>query len=109
MKEIKAYIKRHKLTQVTLALQKVERLTGMTVVAVRGFGRGRTKDEPQRIFDHFLSYIPFVKIEIVCHDDLVEELVSVIEENARTGLRGDGKIYVSNIEEAFKIGEGKIS
>jgi nitrogen regulatory protein PII len=103
MKEIKAYIKRHKLTEVTLALQKMERLTGMTVFEVRGFGRGRAKDEPQRIVDDLVSYVPLVKIEIVCQDDLVDELVSIIEKTAHTGLRGDGKIYVSNVETAVRI------
>ena len=103
MKEIKAYIKHHKLTEVTLALQKVERLTGMTVVEVRGFGRGRAKDEPDRIVDDLVSYVPLVKIEIVCQDDLADELVSIIEKTAQTGLRGDGKIYVCDVEAAVRI------
>jgi nitrogen regulatory protein PII len=58
MKEIKAYIKPHKLSKVTLALHKVEGLTGMSVVDVRGFGRGRGKDAPHRIVDDLVDYIP---------------------------------------------------
>ncbi len=107
MKEIKAYIKRHKLTEVTLALQKVERLTGLTVVDVLGFGRGRAKGQAERIIDDLVSYLPLVKIEIVCMDDLVDELVSIIEKTAHTGLRGDGKIYVCNVEAAVRISTGE--
>ncbi len=107
MKEIKAYIKPHKLTAVTLALHKLEGLTGMSVVDVRGFGRGKAKDAPYRIVEDLVDYIPHVKIEIVCLDELVEDIVSTIENIAHTGLRGDGKIYVSSVEEAVRIATGE--
>lgn len=106
MKEIKAYIKPHKLSKVTLALHKVEGLTGMSVVDVRGFGRGRGKDAPHRIVDDLVDYVPHVKIEIVCTDDKIEEIVSTIEKEAHTGLRGDGKIYISTIDDAIRIETG---
>ncbi|MGK7346434.1 MAG: P-II family nitrogen regulator [Candidatus Nitrospinota bacterium M3_3B_026] len=107
MKEIKAYIKPHKLSSVTLALRKVEGLTGMSVVDVRGFGRSRGKGERHGIADDLEDFVPHVKIEIVCRGDMAEEVVSVISEAAHTGLRGDGKIYVSSVEEAVRIENGE--
>ncbi len=107
MKEVKAYIKPHKLSAVTLALHKVEGLTGMSVVDVRGFGRGKAKDAPHRIVDDLVDYVPHVKIEIVCKDAIADEIVSVIQETAHTGLRGDGKIYVSEVGTAVRIATGE--
>ena len=107
MKEIKAYIKPHKLSEVTLALQKIQGLTGMSVTDVRGFGRNRGKDARYRIVDDLVTYVPSVKIEMICRDELVDEIVSIIEKTAHTGLRGDGKIYVSNVEMAVRISTGE--
>ena len=107
MKEVKAFIKPHKLTVVTQALHNIEGLTGMSVNDVKGFGRGRGEGEKDRIILDMIAYVPHVKIEIVCHDELVEEVVSTIEKAAHTGLRGDGKIYVSNVEEAVRISTGE--
>ncbi|KMP10801.1 hypothetical protein UR09_05165 [Candidatus Nitromaritima sp. SCGC AAA799-A02] len=107
MKEIKAYIKPHKLSEVTRALHKVEGLTGMSVVNVKGFGRSRAKDAPHRIVEDLVDYIPHVKIEIVCRDEMVEEIVSTIQKTAHTGLRGDGKIYISTVDEAIRIETGE--
>lgn len=108
MKEIKAYIKPHKLSEVTLALHRVEGLTGMSVSEVKGFGRGLSKDAPHSTREELIDYIPHVKIEIVCHDALVGEIVETIRRAAHTGLRGDGKIYVlSRVEEAVRISTGE--
>jgi nitrogen regulatory protein PII len=107
MKEIKAYIKPHKLNDVTLALNKVEKLGGMSVVDVKGFGRKGKDDSSHPVVDDLMDFARYIKIEIFCHDDLVEEIISLIEENAYTGLRGDGKIYVSDVYSEFKIGSGK--
>jgi len=107
MKEIKAYIKPHKLNAVTRGLQHVEGLTGMSVVDVKGFGRSRVGNHPDYIVDDRVDYIPHVKVEIVCADDLVERVVSVIVEAAHTGLRGDGKIYVTPVETAIRIETGE--
>ena len=103
MKEIKAYIKPHKLSAVTLALHGIEGLTGMSLTEVRGFGRSRAKNTPHRLTDDLDDYVPHVKIEIVCADELVETIVSVIQKAAHTGLRGDGKIYISPVEDALRI------
>ncbi|MFH1241567.1 MAG: P-II family nitrogen regulator [Pseudomonadota bacterium] len=107
MKEIKAYIKPHKLSKVTLGLHKIEGLTGLSAMEVRGFGRGKAKDAPNRVVEDEIDYIPHVKIEIVCTDDKVEEIISVIEKSAHTGLRGDGKIYISTIDDAVRISTGE--
>jgi nitrogen regulatory protein PII len=107
VKEVKAYFKPHKLSTVARELQKVEGLTGMSVTDVRGFGRGKAKDAPQRIVDDLVDYVSNVKIELFCRDELVERIVSAIEKAAHTGLRGDGKIYVSNVEAAVRISTGE--
>ena len=107
MKQINAYIKPHKLDDVTRALQKVERLRGMSVVEVKGFGR-KDENDTHHPVDDLKDFARYSKVEIFCPEDLVEELASIIENNAYTGLRGDGKIYVFDVERAYKIGKGKI-
>lgn len=106
MKEIKAYFKPHMLSKVTRALQKIEGLTGMSVTDVRGFGRGRAKGAP-RGDDDLLDYSLRMKIEIFCKDERVQEIVSLIEKTAHTGLRGDGKIIVTPVEMAVRISTGE--
>lgn len=107
MKHIIAYIKPHRLSKVTLALHKIEGLSGMSVMDVRGFGRGHEKDEPHRIVEGLIDYVPHVKIEIICIDENVEKIVTTIEKEAHTGLHGDGKIYISPVEEAVRISSGE--
>jgi len=107
MKQVIAYIKPHLLSKVTLALHEIEGLTGMSVVDVRGFGRGKAKDAPHRVVDDLVDYVPHVKVEIVCRDELVEPIVAAIAKSARTGLRGDGKIYVSEVVTAVRISTGE--
>lgn len=103
MKEIKAYIKPHKVGAVTLALHGVEGLTGMSLTEVRGFGRSKARNVPHRADEDIVDYVPHVKIEIICRDELVETVVGVIQKAAHTGLRGDGKIYISPVEDALRI------
>jgi nitrogen regulatory protein P-II 1 len=107
MKEIKAYIKPYKLSELTMALHQVKGLTGMSVTDVRGFGHTRTVDAHHRTIDDLEDYVPHVKIEIICKDQLVETIVSTIEKAAHTGLHGDGKIYVSEIANAIRISTGQ--
>lgn len=106
MKEVKAYIKPHKLTAVTLALHKIKGLSGMSVVDVRGLGRSSDKNG-QNNQDDALDHVPHVKMEICCSDNQVEEIISVIQKTAHTGLHGDGKIYVSDITTAVRISTGE--
>jgi nitrogen regulatory protein P-II 1 len=107
MKEIKAYIKPHKLSDVTLALRQLKGLTGMSVMDVRGFGHTRTADAHHRTIDDLEDYVPHVKIEIICKDELIDKIISTIEKTAHTGLHGDGKIYVSDVEAAVRISTGE--
>ncbi len=105
MKHIIAYIKPHKLTEVTLALRSIENLSGMTVLDVKGFGRGRKKEAT--LEEQLLDFVPHVKIEVFCNDELVEQVVNAIETTAHTGLRGDGKIYICGLQEAIRISTGE--
>ncbi len=107
MKKILAYIKPHKLSKVTLALHQIEGLTGMSVTDVRGFGRGKANDEQHSKAEELQDFIPHVKIEIACRDEMVEPIISAIEQSAHTGLRGDGKIYISSLEDAVRIQSGE--
>ncbi len=103
MKLIIAFIKPHKLSDVTLALHEIDGLTGASISDVRGFGRGRAKNAPDRVQTDLIDFMPRIRLEMVCPDRLVEKVVSTIEKNAHTGLRGDGKIYVIGVEQAVRI------
>jgi nitrogen regulatory protein PII len=80
----------------------------MTVFEVRGFGRRREDDPLRPVVDDLMDFAEYVKIEIFCPDDLAEGLVSVIDKTAYTGLRGDGKIFVSDVGKGYRIGKGEI-
>ncbi len=107
MKKIDAYIKKQRLNEVIEQLHMIERLTGVSVHELKGFGRSREEDMPVHIVDNIIDAIPSVKLEIVCLDLLVDTVVGAIQKGAHTGLRGDGKIYISNIEEAVRISTGE--
>ncbi len=101
MKWVVAYIKPHRLDRVVLALEAIEHLSGMSVCDVKGFGR-RENDEqlPQ---DRVRDFAPYMRLEIFCQEEIVEEVVRTILHHAHTGLRGDGKIYVIPVQEAWRI------
>jgi nitrogen regulatory protein PII len=107
MKAITAYIKPFKLDGVTLALSAIDGLTGLTVSHVEGFGRGRgsSSDEPNAGQD--IRMLHYVRLELHCADALVEEVVAAIHAHAHTGLRGDGKIYLSEVSDAIRISTGE--
>jgi nitrogen regulatory protein PII len=106
MKEIKAYIKPHKLHEVTSSLSNIKGLTGMSVIDCRGFGMG-FGGKTEKTNGDLLDFNKCVKIEIACRDNFVYEVVTAIETAAKTGLKGDGKIYVSAISEAVRISTGQ--
>ena len=87
-----------------LALSNVEGLTGVSVVDVRGLGR--SKDETAHVMADFVKFVEHVKIEVVCRDEVVDRVISTIENTAHTGLRGDGRIFVTNVEMAVHIETG---
>ncbi len=109
MKEIKAYVKLHMLSKVMMALSEIEGLSGMSIGKVTGFGRGRTGGAFRHASEgqNQVETETHAKIEVFCRDVLVERVVSAIEENAHTGLKGDGKIYVSPVSQAVRIRTGE--
>ncbi len=106
MKKIEAIIKPFKLDEVKEALQDVG-LQGITVIEAKGFGRQKGHTELYRGAEYVVDFLPKVKLEIVCADDLVEKAVDAIRKAAQTGRIGDGKIFVSAVEEAIRIRTGE--
>src|SRR5215467_10851380 len=106
MKKIEAIIKPFKLDEVKDALAEVG-VQGMTVTEVKGFGRTSGKKEVYRGSAYVVDFMPKVKIEVVVPDDLVHDVLEAIEKSAKTGRIGDGKIFVTPIEEAIRIRTGE--
>jgi nitrogen regulatory protein P-II 1 len=106
MKKIEAVIKPFKLDEVKEALQEVG-LQGITVTEAKGFGRQKGHTELYRGAEYVVDFLPKVKIEIVLGDDMVDKAIDAIRRAAQTGRIGDGKIFVSNIEEAIRIRTGE--
>jgi nitrogen regulatory protein P-II 1 len=106
VKKIEAIIKPFKLDEVKEALQEVG-LQGITVTEAKGFGRQKGHAELYRGAEYIVDFLPKVKIEIVIGDDLVERAIDAIRRAAQTGRIGDGKIFVSNVEEAIRIRTGE--
>ena len=106
MKKIEAIIKPFKLDEVKEALHEVG-LQGMTVTEAKGFGRQKGHTELYRGAEYVVDFLPKVKIEIVLEDSLVDRAIEAITQAARTGRIGDGKIFVSSIEEVIRIRTGE--
>ena len=106
MKKIEAIIKPFKLDDVKTALHEVG-VTGMTVSEVRGFGRQKGHTEVYRGAEYIIDFLPKVKIEVVLDDALAQRAVEAIQQAARTDKIGDGKIFVTPIEEAVRIRTGE--
>lgn len=102
MKKIEAIIKPFKLEEVKDALAEVG-IEGMTVVEVKGFGRQKGHTEIYRGSEYTVDFLPKIKFEIVISDPLVDAAVEAIVKAAKTGKIGDGKVFVSDIEEAVRI------
>ena len=106
MKKIEAIIKPFKLDEVKNALHEIG-VTGMTVSEVRGFGRQKGHTEVYRGAEYVIDFLPKVKIEVVLDDALAPRAVEAIQQAARTDKIGDGKIFVTPIEEAVRIRTGE--
>jgi nitrogen regulatory protein P-II 1 len=106
MKKIEPIIKPFKLDEVKEALQDVG-LQGITVIEAKGFGRQKGHTELYRGAEYVVDFLPKVKLEIVLADELVENAVEAIRKAAQTGRIGDGKIFVSTVEEAIRIRTGE--
>jgi len=107
MKMVIAFIKKNKFDEVMLALHRIEGLTGASSSEVHGFGRDRSRNVADQEPEISLEYIPHVKLEIACHSELVDQVVSTIKEAAHTGLLGDGKIYILPVEQSVRIRTGE--
>ena len=106
MKKIEAIIKPFKLDEVTEALQDVG-IQGITVTEAKGFGRQKGHTELYRGAEYVVDFLPKVKIEVVLDDALAERAIEAIQNAARTGRIGDGKIFISQIDEAIRIRTGE--
>ena len=106
MKKIEAIIKPFKLDEVKENLHDIG-IKGITVIEAKGFGRQKGHTELYRGAEYVVDFLPKVKVEIVLEDELVERAVEAIQQAAHTGRIGDGKIFVSNIDEAIRIRTGE--
>ena len=106
MKMITAIIKPFKLDDVRQAVADIG-IQGITVTEVKGFGRQRGHTELYRGAEYVVDFLPKAKIELAVVDDLAEQVVEAIAQPARTGKIGDGKIFVSDLEQAIRIRTGE--
>ena len=106
MKKIEAIIKPFKLDEVREALSEIG-VTGLTVTEVKGFGRQKGHTELYRGAEYVVDFLPKVKLEVVIADSLLERAVETIIAAARTGKIGDGKIFVSPVEQVVRIRTGE--
>jgi len=106
MKKIEAIIKPFKLDEVREALSEIG-VNGLTVTEVKGFGRQKGHTELYRGAEYVVDFLPKIKIELVIADNLVDSAVEAIIKSARTGKIGDGKIFVTNVEQVIRIRTGE--
>jgi nitrogen regulatory protein P-II 1 len=106
MKKIEAIIKPFKLDEVREALSEVG-ITGLTVTEVKGFGRQKGHTELYRGAEYVVDFLPKVRVDVVLADDMVERAIDAIVRAARTGKIGDGKIFVTAVEQVVRIRTGE--
>ena len=106
MKKVEAIIRHYKLEEVKDALTEVG-VTGMTVSEIRGFGRQKGHKEQYRGAEYSVDFLPKVKMEVVTSDEDLKSVIDTILQTARTGQIGDGKIFVTNLNEAIRIRTGE--
>ena len=106
MKMITAIIKRFKLDDVRQAVADIG-IQGITVTEVKGFGRQRGHTELYRGAEYVVDFLPKAKIELAVADDIAEQVIETIANTARTGKIGDGKIFISDVEQAIRIRTGE--
>ena len=106
MKKIEAVIKPFKLDEVREALAEVG-VAGLTVTEVKGFGRQKGHTELYRGAEYVVDFLPKVKIEVVVTDNMVDQVIEAMIKSARTGKIGDGKIFVSSVDQVVRIRTGE--
>ncbi len=106
MKKIEAIIKPFKLDEVKEALHEIG-LQGITVIEAKGFGRQKGHTELYRGAEYVVDFLPKVKIELVIEDDMLERAIEAIMQAAHTGRIGDGKIFITSVEDAIRVRTGE--
>jgi len=106
MRKVEAVIKPFKLDEVKEALNEIG-IQGITVSEVKGFGRQKGHTELYRGAEYVVDFIPKIKMEIIVSDEMASKVVEVIAESARTGRIGDGKIFVTTVDEVVRIRTGE--
>jgi nitrogen regulatory protein P-II 1 len=106
MKKVEAIIKPFKLDEVREALSEIG-VSGLTVTEVKGFGRQKGHTELYRGAEYVVDFLPKVKVEVIVADNLVERVIEAIIKAARTGKIGDGKIFVTSVEQVVRIRTGE--
>jgi nitrogen regulatory protein P-II 1 len=106
MKKIEAIIKPFKLDEVREALSEIG-VSGLTVTEVKGFGRQKGHTELYRGAEYVVDFLPKVKVEVIVADSLVERAIEAVEKAARTGKIGDGKIFVTSVDQVVRIRTGE--
>ncbi len=106
MKYVTAFIKPHKLDDVRLALHEAG-VSGLSVTEIRGFGRQKGHTEFYRGAEYSVEFVEKIKIEVAVSSDIVDQVVETIENTARSGKLGDGKIFVWDLEKAVRIRTGE--
>lgn len=106
MKKIEAIVKPFKLDEVKNALTKIG-VQGMTITEVKGFGRQKGHTEVYRGAEYPINFVPKSKIELIVTEDSVNQVIETIEQTAKTGKIGDGKIFLSPVEEVIRIRTGE--
>ncbi len=106
MKKVEAIIKPFKLDEVKESLNEIG-IQGITISEVKGFGRQKGHTELYRGAEYVVDFIPKIKLEIIVTDSILPQVVEAIEKSAKTGRIGDGKIFVTNVEEVIRIRTGE--
>ncbi len=106
MKKLEIIIKPFKLEEVKVALSDIE-ISGMTISEVKGFGQQKGHTELYRGAEYQIDFVPKIKIEIVLDNEKVDEAIEAILASAKTGKIGDGKIFISNVDESVRIRTGE--
>lgn len=106
MKKIEAIIRHFKLEDIKNALNEIG-VAGMTITEVKGFGRQKGHTEMYRGTEYAIDFVPKVKVEVVCTEDILQTVIDTIVVKAQTGQMGDGKIFITNLEQAIRIRTGE--
>ncbi len=106
MKKIEAYIQPFMLRKIVDALRAIH-IQGMSVIEAKGFGKQKDESYPHHATDYVVDFTPKTKIEIVCADEEANKIVEAIQQSAHTGRKGDGKIFIADLEKAISIRTGE--